>query len=96
MADKNIYMECDCGCCVLEISKWVWDEVDSGYDICVLDSRYDHEANGLWNRIKRAAKVLLGKPVYYNDVALSPERYDELLRQMEELRGYGVEVSDGS
>lgn len=85
--NKTIYMQCDCRCCVLEISKWVFDEDDIGYDICVLDSRYDHEANGIWNRLKRAAKALFGKPVYFNDVSLSPERYDRLIQQMIELRG---------
>lgn len=84
--DKHIYIPCDCGCCVLEVSKWVFDDELAGYDICVLDSRYDHEANGIRNRIKRAAKALLGKPVYLNDVSLTPERYDTLLQQMAELR----------
>jgi len=84
--NKTIYIPCDCKCCVLEISKWSWDDEDCGYDICVLDSRYDHEANCILNRIKRAAKALFGKPVYFNDVALSPERFDSLIQQMMELR----------
>lgn len=84
--NKNIYIPCDCGCCVLEVSKWVWDDDDCGYDICVLDSRYDHDANGIWNRIKRAAKALLGKPVYFNDVSLTQDSYEELLRKMSDLR----------
>lgn len=80
--NKTIYIPCDCGCCVLEISKWQY----GGYDICVLDSRYDHEANGILNRIKRAAKALFGKPVYFNDVAINQERFDRLIQQMIELR----------
>ena len=84
--NKTIYLPCDCRCCVLEISKWTWDDETGGYDICVLDSRYDHKANGILNRIRRAAKALLGKPVYFNDVALSPERFDLLIQQMTELR----------
>lgn len=91
--NKRIYIPCDCGCCVLEISKWVWDDEDAGYDICVLDSSYDHEVNGVWNRIKRAAKALFGKPVYFNDVALSPERYDRLIEQMVELRELRTEAN---
>lgn len=86
MANKKIYITCDCGCCVLEISKLEWDDDNCWYDIAVLDSRYDHEANGIWNRVKRAAKALLGKPVYFNDVTLTSEGFDKLLEQMAELR----------
>lgn len=85
--NKAIYIKCDCGCCVLEISKDVFKD-ETMYNIAVLDSRYDHKANGVLNRIRRAAKALLGKPVYFNDVLLSEERYDKLLRQMYDLR-YG-------
>jgi len=85
---KEIYVPCECKCCVLEISKTIFDEYDDCYDICVLDSRYDHEANGLLNRLRRAAKALFGKPVYFNDVALTEEGYDHLLRQMIELRDH--------
>lgn len=84
--NKAIYMRCDCGCCVLKISKWAFDEDDCGYDIAVLDSRYDHKANGVLNRLKRAANALFGRPVYFNDVSLTHERYDRLIQQMIELR----------
>lgn len=83
--NQTIYIQCDCMCCVLEISKWIFAD-DCDYNIAVLDSRYDHEANGVLNRIRRAAKALFGKPVYFNDVQLSPERYDKLIQQMIELR----------
>lgn len=89
--NKTIYVPCDCGCCVLEISKWAWSDEDMSYAICVLDSRYDHEANGVWNRIKRAAKALFGKPVHFNDVALEAEQYDLLIEQMVELRDAKVD-----
>lgn len=70
---------------MLEISKEVFAD-ETTYNIAVLDSRYDHEANGVLNRIRRAAKALLGKPVYFNDVFLSEERYGRLIQHMIELR----------
>lgn len=81
-SDSSIYIPCDCGCCVLEISKWKLGDDEFWYDISVLDSRYDHEANGVWNRIRRAVKALLGKPVYFNDVTLNQEQFDDLISQM--------------
>ena len=83
--DNAIYVKCDCGCCVLEISREVFAD-ETTYNIAVLDSRYDHKANGVLNRIKRAAKALIGKPVYFNDVLLSEEHYERLMQQMSDLR----------
>lgn len=85
---KSVYVPCDCGCCVLEISRSAYDD-EVSYDIAVLDSRYDHAANGLWNRVRRAAKALLGKPVYFNDVCLGESAYVDLLDQMVDLLGEG-------
>ena len=84
---KSVYVKCDCGCCVLEVSRHEWGEGDVDYDVCVLDSRYDHKANGVWNRIRRAAKALLGKPVYFNDVYLhGDEEFDALIEKLQGLR----------
>ena len=43
------------------------------YNISIQDSRYDHNFNTFWGRMKRAAKILLGKLIYYNDVHLKGE-----------------------
>ena len=84
--DKHIYIPCDCGCCVLRISRLTWGEGEHDFGISILDSRYDHDANGIVNRVKRAAKALLGRPVYFNDLSLTPEQFDRLIGQMAELR----------
>lgn len=83
---KTVSLMCDCGCCRLVFQKWSWPEGDKYYSVAVEDSRYDHDANGVLNRIKNAFKVLLGKPIYYNDVSVAPERFDDLLGQLQELR----------
>ena len=64
---KMITLLCDCKCCMLVIEKTVWEDGDIDYNISIQDSRYDHNYNTLWGRIKRAAKILFGKPIYYND-----------------------------
>ena len=91
MRSKSIYVKCDCGCCTLEVSKETWGNEEACYDVCILDSRYDHEANGVWNRIKRAAKALFGKPVYFNDVAMSPDRFHKLMGDLRELEDWDGE-----
>jgi hypothetical protein len=70
------------------IEKTIWDDGDINYNITIQDSRYDHNYNTVWGRIKRATKVLLGKPVYYNDVHMENEdRYKKLLVDMQNLLG---------
>lgn len=40
----------------------------------------------IWGRIKRAVKILFGKPIYYNDLHLEgEERFHKLVGDMEEL-----------
>ena len=93
MKEKSnmIVLPCDCRCCMLVIEKTVWEDGDVSYNISVQDSRYDHNYNTVWGRIKRAAKVLFGKPVSYNDLYLEgKERFHKLIEDMERLeaRGY--------
>ena len=52
----------------------------------IKDSRYDHNYNTLWGRIKRAVKTLFGKPISYNDLYLDGEEtFQKLVKDMEEL-----------
>lgn len=73
MKEKSnmLVLPCDCKCCMLVIEKTGWEDGDISYNISVQDSRYDHNYNTLLGRIKRAAKVLFGKPIYYNEKNLS-------------------------
>lgn len=89
-----VRVECDCGCCVLEFGKTEWDDGDVFYNARVLDSRYDHNVNGIIGRIKRAAGVLLGRPVCFNDVIMRAEEFDDLLRRLRALRGGESRVDD--
>ena len=81
-----ITLPCDCKCCMLVIEKSKWDDGDIDYHISIQDSRYDHNYNTLWGRIKRAAKTLLGKPIYYNDIYLEgTETFHKLVADMQQL-----------
>lgn len=71
---------------MLVIEKTAWEDGSIDYDISIQDSRYDHNYNTLWGRIKRAAKVLFGKPIYYNDVYLGEEEtFRTLIADMSSL-----------
>ena len=91
MKEKSnmIVLPCDCKCCMLVIEKTGWEDGDISYNISVQDSRYDHNYNTLLGRIKRAAKVLFGKPIYYNDLHLEGEEsFHKLVKDMESLAGF--------
>ena len=84
--DTTIILKCDCGCSMFVVEKSVWDDGEIDYNISVQDSRYDHNYNTLWSRIKSAFTILFGKPVYYSDVYINdPERYKEFVNQMNSL-----------
>ncbi len=65
-AERRVILPCDCGCCMFVINKTEWANGDISYHITVQDSRYDHDFNTFWGRLKRAAKALFGQPVYFN------------------------------
>lgn len=83
---KLLVLPCDCKCCMFVVEKTMWEDGDISYHITIQDSRYDHDYNTLWGRMKRAAKILLGKPIYYSDVYLDGEdTFKKLVHDMEEL-----------
>lgn len=82
---EYVRIPCECKCCTLEFSKDTWED-EVTYHACVMDSYYDHEYNGILGRIKRALMALLGKPVYFNDVVMTPESFDVLIAGLEGLR----------
>jgi len=83
---KMITLPCDCGCCMFVVEKTEWEDGDIDYDISIQDARYDHNYNTIWGRIKRACKILFGKPIYYNDVYISDEKiFKKLISDMDAL-----------
>jgi hypothetical protein len=84
--ETTILLKCDCGCSMLVVEKCKWEDGEVNYNISVQDSRYDHNYTTLWGRIKSAAKVLFGKPVYYSDVYIDePEKFGEFVKRLNEL-----------
>ena len=83
---KILVLPCDCKCCMFVVEKTMGEDGDVNYNITIQDSRYDHNYNTLWGRIKRAAKILFGKPIYYSDVHLNDEAaFLKLVNDMDEL-----------
>lgn len=87
---KCVTVRCACMCCRLVFEKTVFGNGDSWYNVSVEDSRYDHGATGLLNRVRNAARVLFGRPVVYNDVFIEdPRRFDALVADLRELGEWG-------
>jgi len=83
---KMITLPCDCKCCMFLVEKTKWEDGDICYDISIQDSRYDHNFNTVWGRMKRAVKILFGKPIYYNDAHFEGEEaFKKLVADMDDL-----------
>lgn len=95
MRTRVIHVPCDCRCCELAVTKDVFEDGEAFYDVMVQDSRYDHKANGVLNRVRNALKVLFGKKICYNDVFIpDDEHFDAFLDQLITLRGWMPGPSD--
>lgn len=79
---KIVTRTCSCECCMLVVEK----HEDGCYNVSIMDSRYDHDAKGVLARIKNAMKILIGKPVYYNDLFIEDKsEFEGLLKELKEL-----------
>jgi hypothetical protein len=68
------------------VEKTKWKDGDVSYNISIQDSRYDHDYNTVWGRLKRAAATLFGKPVCFNDVYIADEeKFKKLVSDLSEL-----------
>ena len=84
--ETSIYLKCSCGCSMVVVEKTEWDNGEIDYDIIIQDSRYDHNYTTVWGKMKSAAKILFGKPVYYSDVYIdTPEKYTQFVQDMGKL-----------
>ena len=52
-----ISLPCECECFMVVIEKTIWEDGDINYNLTIQDSRYDHNYNTLWGRMKRATKL---------------------------------------
>ena len=85
-SSKHVILPCDCKCCMFVIEKTTWEDGSVDYDISIQDSRYDHNYNTAWGRVKRAFASLFGKPVYYSDVYINDvNKMRKLVKDIEEL-----------
>jgi hypothetical protein len=91
--ESSVMLKCSCGCSMFVAEKTVWEDGDISYNLTVQDSRYDHNYNTIWGRVKSAMKVLFGKPVYYSDVYIDkPEKFKEFVDQLNKLYQADLEV----
>ena len=84
--ESEVRLKCSCGCSAVVVEKTEWENGDIDYNISIQDSRYDHNYTTIWGRIKTAAKMLFGKPVYYSDVYIDkPEIYNKFIEDIRSL-----------
>ena len=84
--ESEVRLKCSCGCSAVVVEKTEWEDGDIDYNISIQDSRYDHNYTTVWGRMKTAAKILFGKPVYYSDVYINePEKFKNFVNDMSRL-----------
>ena len=85
--ETSVRLKCSCGCSAVVVEKTEWTDGEINYDISIQDSRYDHNHTTIRGRIKTAAKILFGKPVYYSDVYIDkPETFNKFVEDISVLR----------
>ena len=81
-----VTLPCDCRCCMFVVEKTKWQDGEICYDISIQDSRYDHDYNTIFGRLRRAFKALFGKPVYFSDVYIDREdTFKQLVLDMQAM-----------
>ncbi|MCL2834579.1 MAG: hypothetical protein FWD78_15520 [Treponema sp.] len=84
--ETTLILKCDCGCSMFVVEQSEWDDGEVNFNISVQDSRYDHNYTTILGRIKSAAKLLFGKPVYYSDVYINePEKFRKFVDDLNRL-----------
>lgn len=89
IASKRVTLPCDCRCCMLVVEKSIYDDGDEDYLVSMMHSSYIRDNRRLWTRVKNAAKVLFGKPVYYNDAYIpNSEKFNKFVADLNELAAF--------
>ena len=84
--EASVRLKYSCGCSAVVVEKIEWEDGEINFDISIQDSRYDHNYTTLWGRMKTAAKILFGKPVYYSDVCIDkPETFNKFVEDIGRL-----------
>ena len=84
--ETSVRLNCSCGCSAVVVEKSEWDNGEIDYVISIQDSRYDHNYATFFGRVKSAAKILFGKPIYYSDVYIDkPEIYKKFVNDISAL-----------
>lgn len=83
-----IALPCDFENCMFVVGKNCYEDGDISYLISMQDSRCVNGRSTLWERIKRASKILFGKYVPFNDLYMEGEEtFHKLVKDMENLEG---------
>ena len=92
---RAITLRCDDYCTMLVVDKDDFGDGEVCYNLSMQDSRYDHAYNTLWGRVKRACKILFGKPIYYSDICISnPDKFYVFVKELNGFANEAVERDD--
>jgi hypothetical protein len=81
MTEKTMILPCEAGCEILKLSKYDLDNDPEPYVLEVYFSAFYEKQNNLftllWQRIKGACFMLMGKEFFLYDLVISKEKFKE-------------------
>ena len=81
---STLYLSCEDLAEVLKIDKLQYSNNETEFNIAILDN-YLGNKNSWLQRIKRAFKILCGKPIYYADIMVSNKRMKDFMIKLNNL-----------
>lgn len=81
---STLYLSCEDWVEVLKVDKIKYSDDETEFNIAILDS-YLGNKNTVLQRIKRAFKILCGKPIYYADISVSNKRMKDFVIKLNNL-----------
>ena len=79
---------------MLVVDKDIYDD-EVSYSFSMQDSSYSHGYNTLFGRMRRACKILFGKPIYYNDIYIEDlKKFSAFVKELNELDKWSGEEDE--
>lgn len=79
---ERIFLSCIDNCCHLLIERGF----NGQYVFTFLDGPNGRRVNSIWNRLKNAAKVLCGKPIFHGCLIAEGADFEVFIRQLKKLQ----------
>ena len=86
---SSVTIKCDCGCNILDVVKFEWDNDPTDYSIICYGSTFYTLSDGIFRtifeRIKLSFMILMGKKFRLYDITMGEETFNEFKKGINKL-----------